>query len=118
MKTQLATSAGRKSVTFAEVPEKNSLKRLQTFSAMTGKRQNYCGSDIFQFEHRKFKSYVAVNHKHTTQSKPRAVKISSTPAFEIWKKASSIALTRRWLELKQIICLMLQTILTKHGIYT
>ena len=34
------------------------------------------------------------------------------------KKASSTALTRRWLELKQIICLMLQDILDKHGIYT
>ena len=67
-----------------------------------------------------FKSCVAVNHKHITQSKPvvRTVKMSSTLTFEFFKKASSIALTRRWLELKQIIRLMLQNVLTKHGIYT
>ena len=41
--------------------------------------------------------------------------MSSTLAFEFLKKASSIALTRRWLELKQIICLMLQDILTNMG---
>ena len=68
------------------------------------------------------KSYVAVNHKHITQSKPsvRTVKMSrsSTPAFEFLKKASSIALIQRSLELIQIICLILQDILTKHGIYT
>ena len=39
-------------------------------------------------------------------------------ASEFLKKASSVALTWRWLELKQIICLMLQDIFTKHGIYT
>ena len=66
------------------------------------------------------KSYVAVNHKHITQSKPSVgtVKMSSTPAFEFFKKASSIALIRRSLELIQIICFILQDILTKHGIYT
>ena len=44
--------------------------------------------------------------------------MSSTLSFVFLKKASSIAFTRRWLELKQIICLMLQDILTKYGIYT
>ena len=63
-------------------------------------------------------SYVAVNNEDRTQSKPSAVKMSSTLAFEFLKKASSIAFTRRCLELKQIICLMLQDILTEHGIYT
>ena len=67
-----------------------------------------------------FKSYVDVSHKHKTPSKPSVCtfKMSSTLTFEFFKKASSIALTRRWLELKQIICLMLQSVLTKHGIYT
>ena len=44
--------------------------------------------------------------------------MSSTLACEFLKNASSIALTRRWLKLKQTICLMLQDIPTKHGIYT
>ena len=44
--------------------------------------------------------------------------MSSTLSFVFLKKASSIAFTRRWLELKQIICLMLQDILTKYGIHT
>ena len=65
-------------------------------------------------------SYEAVNNQDRKQSKPsvRTVKMSSTLASEILKKASSVALTRRCLELKQIICLMLQDIFTKHGIYT
>ena len=44
--------------------------------------------------------------------------MSSTLSFTSLKKASSIAFTRRWLELKQIICLMLQDILAKEGMYT
>ena len=54
-------------------------------------------------------SYEAVNNQDRTQSKPsvRTVKMSSTLAFEFLKKASSVALTRRCLEFKQIICLML-----------
>ena len=41
--------------------------------------------------------------------------VSNSAAFEFLKKASSIALIRRSLELKQIICLMLQDILTNMG---
>ena len=42
--------------------------------------------------------------------------MSSTLAYEFLKNASSIALTRRWLKLKQTICLILQDILTKREI--
>ena len=72
------------------------------------------------FNTESLKSYVAVNYEDRTQSKPsvRTVKMSSTLSFTSLKKASSIAFTRRWLELKQIICLMLQDILAKQGIYT
>ena len=79
----------------------------QTFSAMRTETEN-------------FMSYEAVNNQDRTQSKPsvRTVKMSSTLASEFLKKASSVALTRRCLELKQIVCLMLQDIFTKHGIYT
>ena len=44
--------------------------------------------------------------------------VFNSAAFEFLKKAPSTALTRHWLELKQIIGLMLQDILNKHGIYT
>ena len=72
------------------------------------------------FNTESLKSYVAVNYEDRTQSKPsvRTVKMSSTLSFAFLKKASSITFIRRWLELTQILCLMLQEISTKHGIYT
>ena len=44
--------------------------------------------------------------------------MSSTLSFAFLKKTPDVLFTRRLLELKQIICLMLQDILTKYGIHT